>query len=131
MALKSAVKRVFINSQAGLSLLETLTAIIIMGIIVVAFLNLFSINFLQVYVGGERDQALNLAMRTLEELYAQDPVQNLNFGDEVTISYQKAQIDNQESTFIKVIIEVPYQSRGNNILTLKSYFREEQWDVDF
>ncbi len=61
------------KEQKGLTLIEVMIALAILGIIVVAFMPLFGVTFANIYSYGSRDEAKAKAAEQLEELYAEQP----------------------------------------------------------
>lgn len=60
----SALKR-----SEGFTLIELLASIIILGLIAVAFVNIFSAGFGSIFFAGNRDRAMSYASEVMEQLY--------------------------------------------------------------
>ncbi len=66
----------YLSSQKGLTLVEVILAISILGIMSVIFLNLFSTNFKHIFSIGEGNRALHRSANNIELLLAIDNLDN-------------------------------------------------------
>ena len=68
-----------LRNKEGLTLVEVLVSMLIFGIVVFAFLNLFGSSFVNIYSMGTKDRAMAQASDIMETLYRK---QNLSGGFE-------------------------------------------------
>lgn len=121
-----------INNQKGLTLIEIMIAIVILGMIFVSFLSFFGGSMADLFYLRNRKEAVALASSKMEKIYALQPVkeedindlkQELADSDDVDISFEVK--NNSEENGYKVIIKVTYQP-GDRTVELTSFVRGEE-----
>ncbi|NDL68235.1 prepilin-type N-terminal cleavage/methylation domain-containing protein [Anaerotalea alkaliphila] len=75
----------FIKSESGLTLVEVIISVAIIGIIAVSFLNMFSFSFDSIYSMGRKTEATRIAQGYMDLYYENEPVYNKlsDIADEV------------------------------------------------
>jgi prepilin-type N-terminal cleavage/methylation domain-containing protein len=124
LRLNSRVKRAFQGSSRGLTMIEVLIAIALLGIISIAFLNSLSSASTVLFVADERTTAESLARRQIEYVKGQGYKADLVIG-EVVISepiYEKIGgipegyaiwSVNRDGEIVEEITGIPWDSENN------------------
>lgn len=97
----------YINGNKGITLIELIISIAILGIITVAFLPMFTGSVVNIYNSGERYQYFNQVQGTLEDELIKE-------YDEVLTGISKNDIDEKVQIIITVI-----ERNDSNALSIK------------
>lgn len=124
----------FLNERKGLTLVEILISVVILGVIIFSFISLFGTGFSNIYSMGGKDRAMAKASDIMEVLYKNQPPAGFDnkdqildiaatFNNNINIEIEEGfyPINNGElNPGFLVHIEVPFQlsgQRDNVILT--------------
>jgi len=129
-------------NKKGFTLIEVLISMVILGIILFAFLNLFGTSFANIFTMGNKDQAMATASDIMEDLYRKQvnrEQQGEEFDENFIASFLNSEGINYEDPIetinpfenengqagFKVTITIPYQSGGQEReISLTSFFRK-------
>jgi len=124
-------------NKKGFTLIEVLISMVILGIIVFAFLNLFGTSFANIFTMGNKDQAMATASDIMEALYREQGPDGLSEADINNILDSEGvnngvtginpfENENGQAGF-KVTITIPYRSGGQEReISLTSFFRKSE-----
>lgn len=134
------------NNSQGFTLIEVLISMVILGIVIFAFLNLFGTSFANIFSMGGKDGAMAQASDLMDQLYDKQGREGLdeskieevfsgwseaNLDDNFTPNNQdnievnitkKSLFDNNGNDGYKVNVTVSYQGGERNV-SLTSFFR--------
>lgn len=140
------ILNLLIKNKKGLTLVEIIVAIAILGIVSVTLISVLTTGFVNIVMSGERDRAMSVASNIMEELYANQPL-DLSHGEHTDVKDYILEEYLKESTFyeydfeledVTTISEESYQgfeilvkvfyNDGNRHVRLRSFVRGVQND---
>ena len=132
-----------IKNEKGFTLIEVIVSVVILSILAVSFVPLFGFSFTNIFSYGERDKAMSVASNIMEELYAEQPLEEefsvtdiagiednndyFIYNGENEFKLEKDEVlvvDSADITGYKATIEVPYKN-GERHVKLTSFVRGE------
>lgn len=138
-----------IKTQKGFSLVEVMVSMFILVLIAAVFINIFGSSISNIFVSGNKNEAMTVASKNMDLLYAKQPFDNnesienilgSNGGNLVNDVGDVTEYKNNEINFyIDSVTDVydnvngylvtiaVFYSNGERYVILSSFFRGETW----